>query len=64
MDPDIYTVEYNSASKMYDIAESGEVIASRVTEGATRAELIDRGLSRESATAKVFVASQHAWQGS
>lgn len=58
-----YTVEYNLGSKRYEIKESGEIIAERVTEGATRAELIDRGVSRESATAKVFAASQHAWQG-
>lgn len=60
---DIYTVEFDQDSKMYVIKESGEIIGQRVTEGATRAELIDRGVSRETATAKVFAASQHAWQG-
>lgn len=60
-DADIYSVEFNMNSKMYEISQSGEKIAERVTEGATMAELIDRGLSRETATAKVFTASQHAW---
>jgi hypothetical protein len=61
MDPDIYTVEFNPNSKRYEIHQSGEMIAERVTEGATLAELIDRGVTRETATAKVFAASQHAW---
>jgi hypothetical protein len=61
MDPDVYAVDFNSESKMYEITREGEIIESRVTEGATMAELIDRGMSRENAAAKVFAASQQAW---
>lgn len=61
MDADTYTVAFNMDSKMYEIRESGEIIAQRVTEGATRAELIDRGMSPENARTKVFTAAQHAW---
>jgi hypothetical protein len=63
MDPDIYSVTYNIETKRYEVRQSGEIIAERVTEGATRAELIDRGMPRETADSKIMVAAQHAWQG-
>lgn len=63
MDPDIYSVDFNTETKRYEIRQSGEIIAERVTEGATRAELIDRGMPRDTADRKIMVASQHAWQG-
>lgn len=63
MDPDIYSVTFNTETNRFEIRQSGEIIAERVTEGATRAELIDRGMPRDKADSKIMVAAQHAWQG-
>lgn len=63
MDSDIYSVDFNKSTNRYEIRQSGEIIAERVTTGATRAELIDRGMSREVADRKIVAADQRAWQG-
>lgn len=62
METEKFTVTYNADEKAYEVKNSANVVVeSRVTPGATIAELIDRGVSREEATAQLAVAVRDAW---
>lgn len=62
METEKYTVTFGASDKMFEVRNSAnEIVERRVTPGATLAELIDRGMSREDASAQVLKADTLRW---